>query len=75
MAERHRSKHGGRDTDQYLDDAGAPAQGGRDGGDLSRAIGSEDERKRAEQRPAGTTRVRKADEDRAGTSNLGDENR
>lgn len=46
----------------YLGENGAPTQGGRDGGRLARDIGSRDERKRTEGRPAGATRVRKEDE-------------
>ena len=77
MAERKRSKDGTRETDEVLGDTetGTPEQGGRSGGSLSRAIGSEDEQKRAGERPAGTTRVRKADEEKPATSNLGKENR
>ena len=77
MAERIRSKDGRRDTDRILGDdpAATPSQGGREGGGLARAIGSEDEEKRMGEQPAGATRARKADEERAGTSNLGKENR
>lgn len=77
MAERLQSKDGSRDTDRILgrDPEVAPGQGGREGGNLARAIGSEDELKRAGERPAGRTRARKADEERPGTSNLGKENR
>ena len=76
MAERKASKDGSRDTDAYLEDAPAtPAQGGREGGSIARAIASEDEAKRAGGADAGTTRVRKADEEKPGTSNLGTENR
>lgn len=67
-----------RDSDAFLndaDEAGAPAQGGSVGGTLARAIASEDEMKRAGEPDASTTRVRKADEDRPGTRNLGDRNR
>ena len=42
---------------------------------MAQAIGSEDDHKRADEPDAGTTRVRKADEHRIGTSNLGTENR
>jgi hypothetical protein len=75
MAERHRSKDGSRDTDEILGAEGSVGQSGRDGGDIARTIGSEDEEKRAGERPAGTTRVRKADEEKPATSNLGTENR
>ncbi|WP_022706184.1 MULTISPECIES: hypothetical protein [Paracoccus] len=77
MAERIQSKDGSRDTDRILGDdpAGAPAHGGREGGNLARAIGTEDEMKRTAEKPAGTTRPHKADEEKPGTSNLGEENR
>jgi hypothetical protein len=75
MAERQRSKDGNRETERVLGEKGPAGQSGREGGTLARAIGSEDELKRAESRPAGKTRVRKADEERTGTSNLGTENR
>ncbi|SDW45457.1 hypothetical protein [Paracoccus sanguinis] len=64
-----------RDTDAYLHDHDTPSHGGRAGGTMAQAIGSEDEHKRADEPDAGTTRVRKADEHRIGTSNLGTENR
>ena len=41
---------------------GAVSQSGRDGGRLARKIGTRDELKRAFERPAGITRVRKSDE-------------
>lgn len=75
MAERQRSKDGRRETDEVLGEQGGAGQSGREGGNLARAIGSEDELKRAGSRPAGKTRVRKADEEKPGTSNLGTENR
>jgi hypothetical protein len=75
MAERQKSKDGKRDTDEILGAEGGVEQSGRAGGNVARTIGSEDELKRTGDRPAGKTRVRKADEDRAGTSNLGTENR
>ncbi|MBU2957751.1 hypothetical protein Q4511_00560 [Paracoccus sp. 1_MG-2023] len=77
MAERIQSKDGSRDTDRILgkDTPETPGHGGREGGSLARAIGSEDEMKRAGEKPAGTTRPRKADEHKPGTSNLGEENR
>ncbi|MGR3782929.1 MAG: hypothetical protein ACU0DT_16905 [Albimonas sp.] len=67
MAERYRSKHGGRDTDRILGEEGEPTEGGREGGDLARDIGTRDQLKRAFERPAGATRVRgedKPDRDR-----------
>ena len=77
MAERQRSKDGSRDTEKVLGTGtdAAPEHGGRDGGNVARTIGSEDEMKRAGERPAGKTRVKKADEEKPGTSNLGEENR
>jgi len=75
MAERKRSKDGRQETEDYLDDAPTPTGQGREGGNLARLIGSEDEGKRADERPAGRTRPTKSDEERPGTSNLGEENR
>ena len=75
MAERQRSKDGARDTDAVPGARGDAGRSGREGGNLARIIGSEDELKRAGSGPAGKTRVRKADEDRPGTSNVGTENR
>lgn len=62
MAERHRSKDGSRDTDRVMGEKGTVSQGGRQGGDLSRERATKDEMKRAVERPAGATRVRKGDE-------------
>ena len=45
-----------------LGQEGQVAQSGASGGELARDIGKEDEAKRAENRPAGATRVTKADE-------------
>ncbi|MGP1356331.1 hypothetical protein [Roseicyclus sp.] len=61
MAERRRSNDGSRDTDKVPDAKGKVSQAGRSDGALPRDIGSRDERKRAEERPAGATRVRKSD--------------
>ena len=41
---------------------GTISQAGRSGGRLPRDIGTQDELKRANERPAGKTRVKKADE-------------
>jgi hypothetical protein len=41
---------------------GSISQGGRQGGRLARDIGTQDELKRATERPAGATRVTKSDE-------------
>jgi hypothetical protein len=62
MAERHRSKDKSRDTEEIPTAEGEVSHGGRAGGRLPRDIGSRDEEKRATERPAGTTRVRKSDE-------------
>ena len=62
MAERHRSKDGSRDTDRVMGETGSVSQGGREGGALPRKKGTKDEMKRATERPAGATRVRKGDE-------------
>lgn len=43
------------------DDTPAPGHSGTKGGVLSEDIGSRDEQKRAFERPAGVTRVRKSD--------------
>ncbi len=47
---------------EYLGEPGAPAQGGVAGGDLQEKKGKLDEMKRAKERPAGVTRVRRSDE-------------
>ncbi len=47
---------------------GAVSQSGRDGGRLARDIGTQDELKRATERPAGATRVSKSDETEKGES-------
>ncbi len=77
MADRARSKDGSRETEEVLGrkPEAEPEGAGRAGGDLSRAIGSEDELKRTGDTDAGVTRARKADEEKPGTSNLGEENR
>lgn len=62
MAERKRSQDGERDTDKVLGAQGGVSQAGRSGGRLARDIGSEDEQKRAQERPAGATRVTKSKE-------------
>ena len=50
----------------YLKDGGTPPSvGGRAGGDLPRDVGSRDEEKRAFEKPAGKTRVRKQDDRKA----------
>ena len=62
MTERHRSKDGSRDSARVHGEAGAPSGQGRGGGRLPREVGTRDEEKRATERPAGATRVRKSDE-------------
>lgn len=51
-----------RDLETELTAKGTISQGGREGGRLPRDIGTQDELKRAYERPAGATRVTKADE-------------
>lgn len=45
---------------------GSISQGGREGGRLARDIGTQDELKRATERPAGATHVTKSDEKEKG---------
>lgn len=52
-----------RDTTSLPGAGGAASGQGREGGRLARDIGSRDELKRATERPAGATRVRKSDEE------------
>lgn len=61
MAERKLSKDGKQEA-QVLGEEGAIGAGGRTGGRLACEIGSKDELKRAAERPAGITRVRKSHE-------------
>ena len=49
-------------SDDAFGAKGTISQGGRDGGRLARDIGTQDELKRATERPAGKTRVTKSDE-------------
>ena len=67
MAKRVQSHDGHRDTDDILGAEGAVSQSGREGGRLARDIGTQDELKRAGERPAGVTRVKKADEKDGGS--------
>jgi len=62
MAKRVKSHDGHRETDDILGAGGQISQAGRGGGRLARDIGTKDELKRAAERPAGVTRVKKADE-------------
>ena len=50
------------DSNNVLGAKGTVSQAGRSGGRLPRDIGTQDELKRANERPAGKTRVKKADE-------------
>lgn len=61
MAKRVQSHDGYRETDDILGTVGAVSQSGREGGRLGRDIGTQDEMKRAGERPSGATRVKKAD--------------
>jgi hypothetical protein len=49
-------------SDHALGAKGTISQAGRSGGRLPRDIGTQDELKRATERPAGKTRVNKSDE-------------
>ncbi|APE43980.1 hypothetical protein BOO69_11600 [Sulfitobacter alexandrii] len=57
MAERKRSKDGSRDTEKIIGEAADISQQGRAGGNLERDVGTQDEKKRATEKPAGVTRV------------------
>ena len=72
MSERKRSSDGSRDTEKILGEAAGISQQGRAGGDLARKVGTRDEEKRAKERPAGATRVKKQDEIDTGTGRKGD---
>ncbi|QDC09205.1 hypothetical protein FHY55_08110 [Oceanicola sp. D3] len=63
MAERKRSNDMSRDTDKIMGAEGEISHGGREGGRLARQVGSKDELKRANERPAGATRVTKSMEE------------
>ncbi|MFY0632281.1 MAG: hypothetical protein JXQ91_00590 [Vannielia sp.] len=66
MAERKRSNDMSRDTDKVLGAEGEVSHGGRKGGELARNVASLDEYKRANERPAGKTRVTKSMEKEEG---------
>lgn len=66
MVERNRSQDGHSETAEILAADGTVSQGGRTGGRLPRDIGTEDEARRAVERPAGTTRVTKSKENKNG---------
>lgn len=64
-----------RDTESKKDNpdaasgaTGTVSQGGREGGHMALDIGTQDELKRATERPAGATRVNKSDEKEEGDS-------
>lgn len=63
MADRKRSQDGRKETEEVLGARGMVSQQGRSGGNLQRDIASEDELKRAVERPAGKTRVTKSKEE------------
>lgn len=54
-------------SDLSLGAKGTVSQAGRSGGRLPRDIGTQDELKRATERPGGKTRVRKSDEKDGGS--------
>ncbi|SDO76391.1 hypothetical protein SAMN05216196_10983 [Lutimaribacter pacificus] len=62
MADRKRSQDRSKDTDRLFGPEGPVGHQGRTGGELQRKKASKDELKRATERPAGATRVRKSDE-------------
>ncbi len=61
-ADRQTTHEGRLKGKEYIgDETRPPAQGGSEGGKLAEKIGTRDEEKRAFERPAGATRVRKSD--------------
>ncbi|GGD04512.1 hypothetical protein [Aquisalinus flavus] len=56
------TRQGQLESREGLGEEGEPTNGGRAGGTLQKKKGTQDEEKRATERPAGVTRVRKADE-------------
>ena len=62
MAERHRSTDGSKDSSAFVSDLPQPGQQGRADGNLQRDVATQDEKKRAMERPAGATRVTKSNE-------------
>jgi hypothetical protein len=61
MADRHRSQDGTRDTDKFIKDMpDTPSHQGREGGEVARDVGTEDQLRRyTEQGVKGVTRVTK----------------
>lgn len=68
MAERHRSKDGSKDSDKIIGESAGISQQGRAGGNLERDVGTQDEKKRATEKPAGATRVTGQDKRNHGES-------
>lgn len=54
------------ETPDYLGEPDAPGHGGAAGGNLQEKVGKRDEKKRANERPGGASRVRKQDESHPG---------
>jgi hypothetical protein len=73
MAERHRSKDGSRDTDQFIKDMPeTPSHQGRKGGDIANDVGTADSHARASQQGVkGVTRVTKSKQERDPSENHG----
>ncbi|MDF1727120.1 MAG: hypothetical protein P1U53_05145 [Sulfitobacter sp.] len=61
MAERHRSKDGSKDSEKIIGDDTPISHQGRADGDLQRDVATQDEEKRALEKPAGATRVKGED--------------
>ena len=57
MAERHRSQDGKKETEEFVDGMPAASHQGRSDGNLQRDVATQDEEKRAKEKPAGVTRV------------------
>lgn len=61
MAARARSRYGRKEAEKSPSDDTQVAQQGRSGGTLVRKVATRDKQKRAHERPAGATRIRKSD--------------
>lgn len=57
MAERYRSKDGSKDSEKIIGESAKIGHQGRAGGNLERDVATQDEKKRATEKPAGVTRV------------------
>lgn len=68
MADRHRSKDGRKETEEFTGREATPGQSGRAQGREERDVGTRDEEKQAV-KGGGATRVQKKDEE--GEGNLG----